>query len=133
MGPRTQFDALHPEIGEDGFRRGLHICMLDQQQPFKDVRAAREALLRRYKEARRIREMRKTEIGRAVAGTCAAVGDLVLVKEADVVLAKEGIYSKLAHQRSTGPREGKEVVILGLTLNVIVNGRSVRGQHEKPM
>jgi len=33
----------------------------------------------------------------------AKIGDIVLVKEAESVLANEGVNSKLAHEHSTGP------------------------------
>ena len=91
---RTQFNALYPEIDGDGFREGLHSHVADRQQFFKRIWDPREALLWRCEEARRIREHRNTEISRTAAGTRVMVGDLVLVKEADAVLAREASQTR---------------------------------------
>ena len=80
--------------------------MADPQKLFKEVWNARETLLRRYEEARRTRERPNMEISCRAAGTRAMVGDLVLVKEVNAVLAREREYIPTS-PTSTGQGRGR--------------------------
>ena len=59
-------------------------------------------------------------------GTRVVVGGKVLVKEAESVMAREGIHNKLAHEDWTGLWEVTEVVLPGLSYTVMMNGRGIR-------
>ena len=80
-----------------GFLGDLHSYVAHEQQSFKQVLNAREALLKRCEEARRVHERRDTEVGRTAIGTHAKVGNLLLVKD-DIVLAREAVRIKIARE-----------------------------------
>ena len=69
----------------------------------KEIRDTRKALLQRHDDARRTDENRSSEISRMAAGVRAKVGDRMLVKEEESMLASEGVHLKLAHKHRTGP------------------------------
>ena len=94
---RTQLDATHPEIDGGDFRGGMHSYVADKRQAYKEVRDVRMALSKRHEGRQKSRESRNAEIGRTSVGT-RVVGNKVLVKEAEFVMAREGIHHKLAHE-----------------------------------
>ena len=123
---RTQLDATHPEIDGGDFRGGMHSYVADKRQAYKEVRDVRVALLKRQEDRQKSRESRNAEIGRTSVGTRVVVGDKVLVKEAESVMAREGIHHNLAHEHWTGPWEVTEVVLPGLSYIVTMSGRGIR-------
>ena len=56
---------------------------------------------KRHEDRQKSRESRNAEIGRTSVGTRVVVGDMVLVKEAESLMAREGIHHKLAHEHWT--------------------------------
>ena len=95
---RTPLDATHPEIDGGDFRGRMHSYAADKRQAYKDVRDVRVALLKRHDDIQKSRESRNAEIGRTSVGTRVIVGDKVLVKKAESVMAREGMHHKLAHK-----------------------------------
>ena len=100
---RTQIDARHPDIDGGDFRGGMHSDVADKRQAYKEVRDVRMALSKRHQDRQKSRESRDAEIGRTTVGTHFVVGGKVLVKEAESVMAREGIHHNLAHEHWTGP------------------------------
>ena len=63
----------------------------------------RAVLKKRQEDKNKRRVRHNAAIGRQSPGERARVGDLMLVKEADSKLAREGTHAKLAHEHWTGP------------------------------
>ena len=95
---RTQLDATHPEIDGGDFRGGMHRYVADKCQAYKKVRDVRVALMKRHEDRQKSRESRNADIGQTSVGTRVVVGDKVLAKEAESVIARVGIHHKLAHK-----------------------------------
>ena len=55
-------------------------------------------------------------------------GDLVLVRESDGSLHRQGMWPKLAHEKWTGPWKVVEVVIEGLSVVIEMEGRTTRSR-----
>ena len=100
---RMQRDATLPKIDGGDFRGGMHSYVADKRQAYKEVRNVRVARLKRHEDRQKRRESRNAEIGRASVGTRVVVEDKVLVKEAESVMARQGIHHKPAHEHLTGP------------------------------
>ena len=126
---RPQLDATHPEIDGGDFKGGMHSYVADKGQAYK-IRDVRVALLKRQEDRQKSRKSRNAEIGRTSVGTRVVVGDNVLVKEAESVMARKGIHHKLAHENWTGPWEITEVVLPGLSYTVAMNARGIRRRRE---
>ena len=122
---RRQLDATHSEIDGGDFRGGMHSYVAENRQAYKEVRDVRMALSKRHEDRQKRREGRNAKIGCTSVGTRVVVGDKVLVKEAESVMAREGIHHKLAHEHWTGPWEATEVVLPGLSYIVTMNGRGI--------
>ena len=73
------------------------------------------APLKGHEAGQKYRESQHAEIGRTSQRTRVVVEDEVLVKEAESVMAREGIHHELAHEHWTGPWEGTEVVLPGIS------------------
>ena len=82
--------------------------MAHQKWSSKEAQDIKGAPLQQYKDERRVHERRNTEIDRAAVGRRVEVGDLTSVMAStvglkptrdNVVLAREGLYSKLTHER----------------------------------
>ena len=89
---------MHPEIDGGYFRGGMHSSAADKCQAHKEVRDVRVALLKKHENRQKRRESQNTEIGQTSRGTRVVVRDKVLMKEAESVMAREGIDHKLAHE-----------------------------------
>ena len=76
--------------------------MADKRQAYNEVRDVRVALLKRHEDRQKSHASWNAEIGRTSVGTRVVVGGKVLVKEAEYVMAWEGIHHKLAHEHWTG-------------------------------
>ena len=70
----------------------MHSYVADKRQAYKEVRDVWMALSKRHEDRQKSRESQKAEIGRTSVGTRVVVGDKVLVKEAESVMAREGIH-----------------------------------------
>ena len=103
----------------------MHRYMADKRQAYNEVRGERMALSKRHEDREKSRESRNAKIGRTSVATRVVVGDKELVKEAESVMAREGIHHKLAHEHWTGPREVAEVFFPGLSYIVTMNGRGI--------
>ena len=66
------------------------------------------------------------KVGRGSPGRHAKVGDLVMVKEADSSLARQGVHPKLSHDHWTAPWEVVGIPRPGSSLVVNLTGRSIR-------
>ena len=121
---RTHLDAPQPEVDGGDFRGGMHSYVADKRQAYKEVRDVRVALLKIHEDRQESSESRNAEIDRTSVGTRVVVGDKVQVKEAESVMAREGIHHKLAHEHRTGPWEVTEDVLPGHI--VTMNGRGIR-------
>ena len=91
--------------------------MAVKRQAHKKVRHVRVDLLKIHEDRQKQRESRNAEIGQISGGTRVVVRDKVLVKEAESVMATEGVHHKLAHENWTRPWEVTEVVLQGVTMN----------------
>ena len=69
--------------------------MADKDQTFLELR---EILKKRQEDKNRRRVRHNAAIVRHSSGERAGVGDVMLVKEADSKMAKEGMHAKLAHE-----------------------------------
>ena len=92
---RTNLDALTLALDGDNFRTGLDNFVAERHQTFMELRAALKK--RQEDKAATIRPLSDTP------GEGARVGDMILVKEADSKMAREGTHAKLAHEHWTGP------------------------------
>ena len=79
----------------------MHNYVADKRQVYKEVRDVRLALLARHEDRQKSRESRNAKIGQTSVRTRVVVGDKVLVKETESVMAREGIHHKLAHEHWT--------------------------------
>ena len=75
-----------------------------------------------------MRQHRNAPIQRPSAGTRVATGGLVLARESDSSLHREGMGPKLVHEKWTGPWKVVEVVIEGLSVVIEVEGRTTRSR-----
>ena len=99
--------------------------MADKRQACKELRDVRVALLKIKEDRQKGREGRNADIGRISVGNRVVVGDKVLVKEAESVMAREGVHRKLSHEYWTGPWKVTEVVLPGLSYIVTMNARGI--------
>ena len=79
----------------------MHNDVADKRQAYKEVRDVRVALLKIHEDRQKSRESRNAEIGQTPVETLLVVGDKVLVKGAESMMAREGIHHKLAHEHWT--------------------------------
>ena len=90
----TNFDVLTPALDNDDSHAVLDTFMGENQQTFLELRG----ILNRQQEDKNRRRVRhNAAILRKPPGERAPVGGLVLVKEVDGQVAREGILAKLAH------------------------------------
>ena len=72
------------------------------------------------------RDALNAQVGRGSPGRHAKVGDLIMVKEADSSLARQGVHPKLSHDHWTAPWKVVGIPRPGSSLVVNPNGRSIR-------
>ena len=101
---------------------GLDAFVEQRRQNFREVRLALE---KRQADKEKERARANALIKRPSAGTSMNVGDLVMVKESDSALHRDG-KGKLQHERYTGPWEIQEVLTTGLSAKVMMRGRRPR-------
>ena len=93
-----------------------------------NLREVREALERMHERREKARQRHNASIQRPSAGTRVATGDLVLARESDSSLHRQGMGPKLVHERWTGPWKVVEVVIEGLSVVIEMEGRTPRSR-----
>lgn len=97
--------------------------MAENQQTFLELRG----ILNRWQEDKnRGRVQHNAAILRKSPGEWARVGDLVLIKEVDGQVAREGIHTKLAHEYWTGPWEMIAIEQPGPSCQATLSGRRIR-------
>ena len=97
--PRTSLDSLLPRIDTD-MEEGLDNFVETRRQYLREVRLVLE---KRHSDRARARQRVNDTIARQSPGSTAAPGDLVLVRESDSNIQRNGLGGKLEHERWTGP------------------------------
>ena len=120
---RTNLDALTPTLDGDGFRTGLDNFVAEKQQTFLELRGI---LKKRQEDKNKRRVRHNAAIMRHSSGERARVGDLMLVKEADSKMAREGTHAKLAHEHWTGPWQMTAIEQPGISYQATMSGRRIR-------
>ena len=92
------------------------------------TRRPQKALERIHESREKARRRRNASIQRPSPGTRVATGDLVLARESDSSLHRQGMGSKLVHDKWTGPWKVVEVVIEGLSVVIEMEGRTTRSR-----
>ena len=88
------------------------------------------------REVRLVLEKRHSDRARTIArqspGSTAAPGDLVLVRESDSSIQRNGLGGKLEHERWTGPWKVTNILQKGLVVEVEMEGRKLRSRRVSP-
>ena len=123
--PRTSLDMLVPQMDDTEATEGLENFIEGRRHNLREVREA----LERMREAReKARQYHNAAIQRPSMGTRVAKGDLVLARESDSSLHRQGRGPKLVHEKWTGPWKVVEVVLEGLSVVIEMEGRAVRSR-----
>lgn len=101
--PCTPVDALVLQVDDGEEVLGLENSVERQRQRAQQVQAA---LVKRHADQEAARQSANVAMSRASKGAEAEVGDLVMVKEMESTLHRDGIHQKLAHEKWTGLDHG---------------------------
>lgn len=104
---RENLGALTPKPDGDNFRTGLGSFLAENQQTFMELR---EVLKIQQDDKNHRRQRHNVAIHSNVHRQRPHLGDTLLVKEADSVLAREDRHGNLAHEHRTGPRRISAVI-----------------------
>ena len=92
------------------------------------MREVAEALKKLHEDKEETRQCRNAGISRPSAGVNVAEGDVVLARQSDSALFRQGKGSKLVHEKWTGPWMVTKVVFKGLSAVIEVEGRKKRSR-----
>ena len=93
-----------------------------------NLREVREELERMRDGREKARQHDNAAIQRPSAGTRIAKGDLVLARESDSSIHRQGRRPKLIHEKWTGPWKVIGVVLEGLSVVIEMEGRATRSR-----
>ena len=93
--PRTSLDMLVPQMDDTETTGGFENFIEERRQNLREVREALEKIHGGREEAR---QRRNASIQRPSAGTRVVTGDLVLARESDSSLHRQGMWPVLVHE-----------------------------------
>ena len=94
--PRITLDVLVPQMDDAEATGGLSNSIESRRHNMREVAEARKKL---HEDKEVARQCHNAGISRPSAGVNVAVGDLVLARESDSVLFRQGMGSKLVHEK----------------------------------
>ena len=127
--PRISLDTLVPQRDATDRSGELDNFVDSRRKNFREVRLALE---KRHRSKTNARLEANKKIIRESAGTVPQTGDLVLVRESSNNVERDGSGGKLEHERGTGPWKITKVLNAGLTIEVVMEGRSTQICHVSP-
>ena len=129
---RTQMDATSPSPDDEGMDR-LRNRIANKSENLRQV----QKFARTYNTAMSRDASDESITTQGSAAPRVKQGELVMVKEADLVLHNDCVHVKLTHERWTGPRTVTAVITPGLCYRATLKGRRERvrratASHIKP-
>ena len=121
--PGTALDVLVPQMDDTETTGGLTDFMENHRH---NVRDFAEALKKIHESRAKTRQRRNAEIRRPSSGVGSTEGDLVLAWESESSLFRQGMGSKLVHEKWTGPWKVVKIVFKGLSAVIEMEGRKTR-------
>ena len=123
--PRTSLDMLVPQMDDTEATGSLENFIEGRRHNLREVR---EELERMRDGREKARQHHNAAIQRPSAGTRVAKGDLVLARESDSSIHRQGRGPKLIHEKWTGPWKVMGVVLEGLSVVIEMEGRATRSR-----
>ena len=123
--PRTTLDMLIPQVDDTEATGGLSNSIENRRHNMREVA---EALKKIHEDKEASRQRRNAKISRSSPSVNVAEGDLVLARESDSSLFRQGMGPKLVHEKWTGPWTVTRVVFKGLSAVIEMNGRRKRSR-----
>ena len=118
--PGTALDVLVPQMDDTETTGGLTDFMENHRH---NVRDFAEALKKIHESRAKTRQRRNAEIRRPSSGVGSTEGDLVLAWESESSLFRQGMGSKLVHEKWTGPWKVGRMVFKELSSVIEMEGR----------
>ena len=106
--PAQSLDMVVPKM-DDAETTGVLEDFIEERR--YNRREVREAFERMREHTEKAQQLHNASIQRPSAGTRVALGDLVLARESDSSLHRQGMGPKLVHEKWTGPWKVVEVLI----------------------
>ena len=123
--PRTSLDMLVPQMDDTDATGGLDNCIEGHRHNLREVR---EALERMRGGREKARQHHNAAIQRPSAGARVTRRDLVLARERDSSLHRQGMGPKLAYEKWTGPWTEVDAVFQGLSVVIEMEGWATRSR-----
>ena len=98
--PHTALDVLVPQMDDTETAGGLPNFIENRRHNMREVV---EALKKIHESGVKTRQRRNAEIQRPSSGVGSVEGDIVLARESESSLVRQGMEPKLVHERWTGP------------------------------
>ena len=124
--PRTTLDVLVPQMDDTETTGGLTNFIENVRHNMREVA---EALKKTHESRVKTRQRRNAEIRRPSSGVGSVEGDLILERESESSLFRQGMRPKLVHEKWTGPWKVVKVVFKGCLLYTSPSPRDQRGSR----
>ena len=108
--PRTTLDILVPQMDNTEATGRISNFMENGRQNMREAAEARSKICESKQAGR---QRRSAKISRPPAGVNIAEGDIVLAREGDCSLFRQGLGRELEHEKWTGPWTATKVVLKG--------------------
>ena len=123
--PRTTLDVWVPQMDDTDATVGLSNFIENRRHNMQEVA---EALKKLHEDKEVARQRHNAGISRPSAEVNVAKGDIVLARESDSALFRQGMRSKLVHEKLTDSWTVTKIVFKGLSAVIEMDGRKKRSR-----